>query len=68
MQKTYQNWELLPVDDGSTDNSLEICKEYEKADPRIHVFTHTNQDQGVARYLAQDHMHGADLTFLDSDD
>lgn len=66
--QSYQNWELLLVDDGSTDHSLEICREYETVDTRIRVFTQSNQGQGIARNLALDHMHGDYVTFLDSDD
>ena len=35
IQQTYSNWELLLIDDGSTDRSYEICKEYEKKEERI---------------------------------
>lgn len=38
MNQTYHNLEILVVDDGSTDNSYEICKSLEKEDSRIDVF------------------------------
>lgn len=66
--QTYQNWELLLVNDGSTDNSLEICQRYAEQDSRIRVFTQDNQGQSVARNLALDHAKGDLIAFLDSDD
>ena len=45
--QTYQNIELLAVDDGSTDNSLELLKSFN--DPRMRVIEQMNQGAGVAR-------------------
>ena len=39
LEQTYENIEILLVDDGSTDKSLEICEKYEKVDNRINVIT-----------------------------
>ncbi|HEY5509169.1 MAG TPA: glycosyltransferase family 2 protein [Paludibacter sp.] len=41
-EQTYFNWEMIVVDDGSTDNTLEIAKSYAKEDPRIQVYTQAN--------------------------
>jgi len=40
--QTYSNWEMLVVDDGSTDNTYSIAMELAKSDPRVHVFTQKN--------------------------
>ncbi len=68
INQDYQNWELLLVDDGSTDNSLSICQAYADKDKRIKVFSQENQGASVARNLALDNATGEVITFLDSDD
>lgn len=68
MNQTYHNLEILVVDDGSTDNSYEICKSLEKEDSRIDVFRKKNGGQGSARNMALDKAHGQYICFLDSDD
>lgn len=42
LAQTYGNWEMIIVDDGSTDGTYRIASEYEKSDPRIHSFTQEN--------------------------
>ncbi len=65
--QTYANWELLFVDDCSTDNSLKIVKSY--GDPRIKVFQNdTNSGAAVSRNLALRKAMGKWIAFLDSDD
>lgn len=66
LHQTFQDWEMIIIDDGSTDRSLEICKQY--TDTRIHV-THTN-NAGVshARNVGLDQAQGNFVTFLDGDD
>lgn len=66
--QTYDNLEVLLVDDGSNDRSGTICDEYAIVDPRIRVFHKTNGGQGSARNLALDKMKGNYVFFLDSDD
>lgn len=68
INQEYKNIELILVDDGSTDNSLDICKEYQKIDDRIKVFTKENGGQSSARNLALEHVTGQYIGFVDSDD
>ena len=68
VNQTYENLEILLVDDGSTDDSLQICREYERKDDRIKVFHKENGGQGSARNLALDHCTGEYIGFVDNDD
>lgn len=66
--QTYTNLEIILIDDGSTDNSLQICKEYQNCDSRIHVYMQKNNGQSAARAKGI-LLSNADLvTFVDSDD
>lgn len=66
--QSFQNLELLLVDDGSTDNSLEIMKDFAKKDIRIRVFHQENSGAGAARNTGLREAHGTWVTFVDSDD
>ena len=69
LQQTWQNFELLLVDDGSTDGSPSIMEEYRGKDPdRIFTVHKENGGQASARNLAMQKMTGDYLVFLDSDD
>lgn len=68
LSQTFSDFELLLVDDGSTDGSLAICREYAEKDSRILVFSQENQGQAAARNLALKHAKGDWLCFVDSDD
>lgn len=68
IEQEYQNWELLLINDGSTDRSLEICQRYAEQDSRIRVFSQENAGQSVARNVGLDHMRGELVVFMDSDD
>lgn len=68
LSQTYQNWELLLIDDGSTDNSKEICDQYSKKDSRIKAIHKVNGGVSSARNLGLENAQGEYLMFLDSDD
>lgn len=68
-EQTYTDWELLIVDDHSTDGTVDLLKEWEKADGRIRIFYQTvNEGTAVARNIALAHARGRYIAFLDSDD
>ena len=58
----------LIVDDGSTDNTLELCNEYSNKDLRIFVFTQENKGPASARNFGLNNARGKYILFLDSDD
>jgi len=68
LKQTYSNWELILVDDGSTDKSSEICKQYQTKDNRIKYIYKKNAGQAAARNLGIKKAKGKYITFLDSDD
>lgn len=66
--QTYQDWELLLVDDGSPDQSGVICDNYSRNDQRIKVFHKQNGGVSSARNLGIENAQGEWITFLDADD
>ncbi len=70
LSQTYDDLEIICVDDGSTDTSPEILKEYAARDRRIKIHTKANEGKGAAsaRNLGMDYAGGAYIQFLDSDD
>ena len=68
LQQTMPHIEIICVDDGSTDRSLEILKEYAAKDSRLQVLTQKNQYAGAARNLGLSKATGEYVVFLDSDD
>lgn len=68
MQQTFSDMEIIVVNDGSEDSSLEICREYEKMDSRFHVIDKENTGVSDSRNRAIDLAQGEYLQFLDSDD
>lgn len=66
--QTYSDWELLLIDDGSTDNSPTICDEYASKDSRIRTFHILNSGAYKARLYANEYIEGDYAVGLDSDD
>ena len=68
LKPTYTNWELLLINDGSTDNSENICLSYANFDDRIKVISQANNGVSAARNVGMEQANGKYITFLDSDD
>lgn len=68
LSQTYPDFEVVIVDDGSTDNSLIICKQYANRDSRISVHFQENQGQGIARNRGLDAAVGRYVCYVDPDD
>lgn len=66
--QTYQNFECLLINDGSPDNSANICREYVDKDSRFKYFEKENGGVSSARNLGIERSEGAYITFIDSDD
>ena len=66
LDQTYTNWELIVVDDGSTDNTKEVISSYR--DTRIKYFYKENEERSIARNFGIDKAKGQYLCFLDDDD
>lgn len=68
LNQTYRNFELILVNDGSPDNSLNICNKYVSRDSRIKVLSKENGGQSTARNYALDVAKGEYIGFIDGDD
>lgn len=66
--QTYQNWELVLVDDGSSDASGEICDYYSRSDKRVKVIHQNNAGVSAARNTGIETACGQYIMFIDSDD
>lgn len=66
--QTHKNIEIILIDDGSRDNSLEIAEAYSRLDSRIRVISRPNAGAGAARQHGQDEASGDFITWLDADD
>ena len=66
--QTYKNLEIIVVDDGSSDNTLEICKEQSEKDNRIKVFHKENEGVTLARDMGISMATGKFIGFVDADD
>lgn len=68
LDQSYANWELLLIDDGSSDNSGKICDSYSMKDNRIRTIHKPNGGVSSARNLGIEQASGDFITFIDSDD
>ena len=66
--QTLDNIEVIVVDDGSTDSSLEICHRFATKHKNFRVFSKKNEGQGIARNLGLFHATGQYVCYVDSDD
>ena len=68
LSQSYSNFEVLLIDDGSTDNSGNICDEYAEKDNRVRVFHKANGGVSSARNIGLDNSKGEWISFVDADD
>lgn len=68
LNQSYKDFEVICVDDGSSDNSLNILYEYQKKDDRVIIVSQDNGGVSKARNTGLKHARGDYITFIDSDD
>lgn len=68
INQTYTNLEIIVIDDGSTDKSLEICERYKKEDPRIRLYQQKQSGISQARNMGIQISSSQYLMFVDGDD
>lgn len=68
VNQTYENTEIIVVDDGSTDESGRICDRYAARFSQVHCYHKDNQGAGQARNFGMDHAAGDYIMFVDADD
>ena len=68
LEQTYKDFELILIDDGSKDNSLQILKKYESIDQRVKVYRQANHGVSYTRNRGIDLATGDYIMFIDSDD
>lgn len=68
VNQTFTDIEVICINDGSTDGSLDILNEYQKRDSRIRIISQENRGAGASRNIALEHACGEYVYFMDSDD
>lgn len=68
LNQTYKNLEIILINDGSTDNSLEICREFKKRDKRVIIIDKANTGVSDSRNFGIENSNGKYIIFVDSDD
>lgn len=68
INQTYKNLEILCINDGSTDNSLKILKQFQLLDSRIRIISHNNRGLSYTRNVGIEISTGEYISFIDSDD
>lgn len=68
IDQSFTDWEMIFINDGSTDNSLKVLKKYQNIDNRIKIIDKKNEGQGVARNIGLKQAVGDYVLYLDSDD
>lgn len=68
LNQSYDNLEILIIDDGSTDQSLELIEQYQMNDKRVHVICSNHKGVSNARNKGLQHVTGEYIQFVDSDD
>lgn len=66
--QSFENYEIVIVDDGSTDNSLSVCRKFTEVHHNILVFHKINEGQTSARKYGLEHSKGKYIYFVDADD
>ena len=68
INQSYKNIEIILINDGSTDSSLEICQKYQKNDKRIKLISQANKGLSISRNNGMKIATGKYIMFVDSDD
>lgn len=68
IKQEFSNWELIVIDDGSTDNTVKICQTYSSLDFRIKIYSQVNQGVSAARNHGLQLAQGKYIAFVDADD
>ena len=68
LNQSFLDWELILVDDGSTDESVNVCRKYSHQNDKIKVVSQQNGGVTSARKLGVSHAEGEWITFVDADD